>query len=167
MAAVRAYMMSLLVVRRLTASETFAAKFPHHWLVWEPGQWKPSAGEGSATRLASNALPDRPLGGDALCFELVQPKELKVGRAADCDILINDATVSREHVLLVPGAGGGWSAKALSAGATSLDGAALGGHGLELKPGAKLRLGDVLLSHYDAEGMISRLDQQARLSRNP
>jgi hypothetical protein len=164
MPGVKAYMLSLLAVRRATLQAEFLSKFPSAWLVWEPGVWQPTTGKTSqeSTRITSlNAAMDRPVGGDALCFELPRGATLKVGRATGCDVLINDATVSREHLWLEPLAEG-WSARAQpGASSTLLNGQPLAlGAVQPLRPGNALRLGDVTLTYLDAPGLAARLDVQ-------
>src|SRR5687768_3672122 len=106
MGAVRAYLLSLLGVQRIKEGPRFITSHPHQWLVWEPGVWQPAPRGQDAlmTRVASPEHPVtpgfRPSTGDALCFELAERRALKIGRAHSCDVQINDATVSREHLLL-------------------------------------------------------------------
>src|SRR5262249_12428371 len=103
MAAVRAFLLSILAVRRYGAKD-FSRAYPHPWLIWEPGVWLPAAPSAVSTdTLSSSGRGDHPQKtGDALCFELGQRRTLKIGRSKACDIQINDATVSREHLLLEP-----------------------------------------------------------------
>ena len=166
MPGVKAYMLSLLAVRRATLQAEFLSKFPCAWLVWEPGVWQPTTGRTSqeATRITSlNAVANRPVGGDALCFELPRGAPLKVGRAPNCDVIINDATVSREHLWLEPLADS-WAVRAQpGASSTQLNGQPLALGALEpLHPGTSLRLGDVTLTYLDASGLAARLDEQIR-----
>jgi hypothetical protein len=170
MPGVKAYMLSLLAVRRFTLQAEFVTRFPSSWLVWEPGVWQPAAGgpAAEATRITSlSAVSARPVGGDALCFELSSGAALKVGRAPGCDVVLNDATVSREHVWLEPVAGSaGWAVR-LQPGAstTSLNGQWLSsGVPRPLSPGDSLRLGNVTLTYHDASGLAARLDAMARPS---
>ena len=168
MPGVKAYMLSLLAVRRAAIQAEFLSRFPSAWLVWEPGVWQPTTGRTAqeATRITSlNAAMDRPVGGDALCFELPRGAPLKVGRATGCDVLINDATVSREHLWLEPIAGAeGWAARAQpGASSTLLNGQPLAlGAVQPLRPGTALRLGAVTLTYLDAPGLAARLDVQIR-----
>jgi len=164
MPGVKAYMLSLLAVRRAAIQAEFLSRFPSAWLVWEPGVWQPTTGRTAqeATRITSlNAAMDRPVGGDALCFELPRGAPLKVGRATGCDVLINDATVSREHLWLEPLAEG-WAVRAQpGASSTQLNGQPLAlGAVQPLRPGHSLRLGDVTLTYLDAPGLAARLDAQ-------
>lgn len=157
--AARAYMMSLLAVRKLQFGATFTTKFPNPWLYWEPGVWQPAKGAGSPTMIGGMVDPGaRPGQGDALCFELAEPRPLKVGRAPECDVVLNDATVSREHVVLEPNAGR-WFVKVSGGGTALLDERPLGANGAELRSRSKLRLGDVTLTFYLPADFVERLDE--------
>lgn len=165
----RAYMMSLLVVRRLTLGREFPNKFANAWFLWEPGQWQPSSGS-TPTRVASaDSPPDRPPSGDALCYELPAGKVMKVGRSPDCDIQINDATVSREHLQLEPLADGRWCMRTLSStSSTALDGQPVRLNELrELKPRMALKLGDVTVTFHDGASFVGRLDEVIARSKGP
>lgn len=162
---VRVYVFSLLAVRRAALQETFLSQFPHPWLVWEPVVWKPS----TQNPLTSQTLPasfsrrptERPEG-DALCYPLTGER-LLIGRAPHCDIRINDAAVSREHLFVEPDPAGGWRVVPASIHvSTLLDGQPLRVPGAALNPHAELRLGGVLLRFEDPRSMAERLLQAAR-----
>jgi len=165
MAAVRAYLLSMLAVRRY-GERDFTKTFIHPWLIWEPGAWVPaSPGAVSSDTHASGVRGYNPQStGDALCFELAERRPLKIGRSRSCDIQINDATVSRDHLLLEPeGIGLGWYVKPSTASNTSeLNGAKLNAHPMPLRALDKLRLGDVTLSYADQAALLERLDQQLK-----
>lgn len=98
--AIRHVLQSVLARQALLLKDQWATRYPHDWLVWESG-----APSGSAVSVATTQLPDlnapRPPKGDGLCFELDAVLErVRVGRALENDIVVPDATVSREHVLL-------------------------------------------------------------------
>lgn len=169
MPAARAYMLSLLVVRRLSHRDDFLQKFPHCWLLWEPGQWQPSTGS-TPTRVASaEASPGRPPGGDALCYELATERVMRVGRLPECELQINDATVSREHLQLEPVASGRWSIRAISASSpTSVDDRPLGLQELrELTPRAAVKIGDVTVTFHTPATFVARLDQMIARAQHP
>jgi hypothetical protein len=96
------------LVRRLDhlGREGFLVRHALSWLVWEPGQWTPSAG--LATADVTVTLPVRsarltgPRTGDGLCFEL-NPLHtpISVGRSPECTIVIDDATLSRRAFELI------------------------------------------------------------------
>src|SRR4051812_32130275 len=99
----RALLLSLLSRQALMLKASgFRERYPHGWLVWEAGGWNvPDIGEDMGnTRLPSGDMADCLPQSDVLCFELPPPAAdavIKVGRAPECDVVINDATVSREH----------------------------------------------------------------------
>jgi hypothetical protein len=175
MGTVRAYLLSLLGVQRLKEGPRFTTSHPHPWLVWEPGVWQPAGGgrqDVAMTRLASVDQPVtpgfRPSTGDSLCFELVERRALKVGRAQGCDVQINDATVSREHLLLEPDGGSGWTIRPAAPGKLAqLNGTPLGGEPAPLKSRDQLRLGDVAMTFYGAGDLVARLDEQANAKPAP
>lgn len=164
--AIRAYMMSLLGVRKIQLGPTFTTKFPHAWLVWEPGVWQPAKGAGAPTRISGALDPNaRPGQGDALSYELVERRTLRIGRAADCEISLNDATVSREHVIVEPAADG-WSARAAPGANALLADRPLPATPTPLSSGQTLKLGDVTLTYLSSEDFSKRLEQMIQTARS-
>lgn len=171
MAAVRAFLVSMLAMQRHGAKDGFVRAFPHPWLIWEPGVWQPAqpgadraethGGAGSAYHPQST--------GDALCFELAERRPLKVGRSKGCDIQINDATVSREHLLLEPEPyGAGWFATPTTTRSTTeINGLKLSGASLPLRARDQFRLGDVVVTFVDPTAMCERMDAQLRKAYQP
>lgn len=166
----RALLLSLLIRQHLTLQEKFRARYPHPWLVWEAGVWNvPETRQENiaATRLPEEYLRDCLPAGDAMCFELVACAEhgsLRVGRASHNTLIINDATVSREHLLLHPTSDGQWWVEPLPRASSPVR---LEGRRLEpeqrvpLAPGMQLELGDVHLTFHDAEGFHQRIGRIA------
>ena len=111
--------MSLLVRQHLALKQAFSRRYPHGWVVWEAGAWNVTdTGEQNIarTRLPTEDLRDCLPQGDVLCFELAPPADgraLSVGRSSENDVVLNDATVSREHLAL-KFADGRWSVEARS-----------------------------------------------------
>jgi FHA domain-containing protein len=166
MAAVRAYLLSMLALRRHGQKDAFPGTYPHPWLIWEPGVWQP-AGSGpdpSQTQAANPASYHPKSTGDALCFELAERRPLKIGRGKGCDIQINDATVSREHLVVEPESlGAGWTATpSTTSNTTELNGAKLSRASLPLRARDQLRLGDVLVTFVDPGAMLERLEDHLR-----
>ncbi|WP_224365009.1 FHA domain-containing protein [Hyalangium versicolor] len=171
----RSLLLSLLVRQHLVLKEKFRARYPHPWLVWEAGAWNvPETGRQNvaATQLPVSDLRDCLPAGDALCFELVPlgdaPTVLPLGRASHNAFVINDATVSREHLVLRTGPYGQWMVEAVpKSSPVKLDGVTLEpGQPAPLIPGARLELGDVRLTFHDPAGFYVRLDRlAATLSR--
>lgn len=148
-----------------------APKYPNAWLVWEPGAWvAPQTGK-HMTLVPVSPGNERPVQGDALCFELSKPKEagLRLGRADDCDIVINDATVSRSHALLTPEPDGSWAAllSPTSRGALVNGAPAAAGAKVMLRRGLQLQLGEVVLTYYDPEGFLLRAEEDGKKAIRP
>jgi hypothetical protein len=151
-----AYMLSLLARRFASIGDAFKQQYGGHWLVWEPGQWSAS-GVFDPTQSPKGAPPPAGMG-DSLTFHMKTPQRLKLGRSSTCDMVINDGTVSREHLLFEP-APSGWKVKVLSAhGASQVAGVPYKlNNEVTLDPGASLRVGDVALTFLDAERLLVRL----------
>jgi hypothetical protein len=167
----RALLLSLLVRQHLALKEKFRARYPHSWLVWESGVWNvPENSEQNHgdTRLPTSDLRDCLPAGDAMCFELAPGAGrdvLPLGRASHNVLVVNDATVSREHLALHHQADGRWMVEALSQGGPAL----LSGKMLRpgqptlLESGMQLQLGDVRLTFHDAESFHTRMGHTAAL----
>jgi len=166
----RSLLLSLLVRQHLALKDRFQARYPHPWLVWEAGAWNVPETERqnvAATQLPAPDLRDCLPAGDALCFELVALGEaqstLPLGRASHNAVVINDATVSRDHLALHRTPSGQWSVEALpQASPVKLDGVTLQPHQpATLMPGARIELGDVRLTFHDAQGFFTRVGRMA------
>lgn len=162
---VQAFLMSLLTRQLALAQEAFLTRYPNAWLVWEPGEWAvPLSGVDvsvAVTKLpGGTGVEQRPLGGDALCFALKVPNGtiLKVGRAADNEVVVSDLSISRLHVQLELKEGK-WSLVPLSeTKKTLVHGAEIArGTSIELQSGQVLELGGVRVTFCDAAGLKGRL----------
>jgi hypothetical protein len=156
---VPAFLMSLLSRQLvLLGEEAFLSTHAHAWLVWEPGTWQspssPAESDTGETVLPTRRGPAHPGVDDPLCFELITRADaetwLKVGRAPDSAIVLNDMTVSRDQLRLV-GTPDGW---------TSHD--APGGTAAPLPLGNEttLRAGGVTLSFYQPAAFLERLRRE-------
>ncbi len=138
--------------------EEFERKRPGPWLVWEAGPWRPP----SARRDTLVAGPETRLlaSGESLAILLAAKDgggEVRLGRDADNDLVIDDATLSRIHLVLRRGAKGDWTAQdAGSRNGTKVDGAPAT-MPLPLRQGSILEAGAVRLTFYDAAGLYARL----------
>ena len=163
----RALLLSLLSHQCLLLKAGFRERYPHGWLVWEVGAWNvPEVGEElAATRVPVQEVSDcLPSSDDVLCFELA-PSDgpLGMGRAPENRIMVNDATVSREHLKLYPEADGGWSVELVEGAAESSAG------GESLLPGVRrpwrdqesLQIGDVRLTYHASESFLARVQAHA------
>jgi pSer/pThr/pTyr-binding forkhead associated (FHA) protein len=105
--------------------------------------------------------------GEALALALEgraeSPGRVRLGRGPECEIVINDGTLSGVHLLFMrdDGAGPGESWTVRDEGSRNgswLDGVRLeAGQPHRLAPGARLQAAQVRLTFYDAAGMFSRL----------
>jgi hypothetical protein len=162
---IQAFLMSLLSRQLALAQDSFLTRYPSAWLVWEPGEWSvPVSGVDvsvAETKLPSSAPQEqRPLGGDALCFSLKAPEgaALKIGRAADNEIVVSDMTVSRLHARLDL-QNGRWLLIPMSeTRKTALGGKSVSrGKPVALSSGEELELGGVKVTFYDAPAFKTRV----------
>jgi hypothetical protein len=158
---VAAFMLSLLNRQRLLLGPKFCERYPSSWLVWEPGPWRPArsvlTSNTEATQLPTSASAARPVGEDALCFELKRVAgQVLVGRGSENHIVVNDLTVSREQFRLEFGADQKW--RVHTGGPLTLDGQSVGLPGAVLKNASLLVIGDVRMTFYEPEGFPLRLE---------
>jgi pSer/pThr/pTyr-binding forkhead associated (FHA) protein len=168
---VPAFLLSLLKQQSIAMGDRFTAKHAHPWLVWEPGAWSaPIAAKETIQITTSNVAGLAQA--DALSFGLLigdgkQPV-LRIGRNSGNDIVINDATVSRQHALLKLSPPKDWSLEPL---ANIKAGTHLGstevrpGQPLPLRSRDQIRLGEVTLTFYEFNDFLDRLRQHPRAGR--
>jgi len=142
----------------------FERSHPYHWLVWEAGQWHPPERSGQ-TLIASAAL-EPPGPGESLAIAMrpdARRPYLTMGRGAENDIVVDDATLSRVHLMLMRTEGGGWTVRdAGSSNGTRLEGALLGvGKPEALKSGARLQAGSVHFTYLEPRDLLERLKLKA------
>ena len=131
------------------------------WLVWEAGPWRPPPAD-RATILAVS--PDRrPTSGDALVLEVAaragRPRleGVRLGRGPENDIVVDDGTLSRAHLLLRQ-EDGGWTLEDLgSSNGTRVDGQVVRGGRVAVATGSRIEAGGVRLTFYDADGLFLRI----------
>ncbi|MBL8921886.1 MAG: FHA domain-containing protein [Myxococcaceae bacterium] len=154
-----AFMLSILHRQQTLLQEDFVARYPTDWLVWEPGPWQPprSALQSNLeATMAPKRQESRPVGNDAICFQLKPPKDgglIRVGRATSNDVVINDLTASREQFSL-RFEKGRWFLVSPQ-GQLTVDGKSVSDL-VELKSGSRVVLGDVALVVVSAEEMAAR-----------
>ena len=166
---VRSVLISVLVRQHLSLRSEFAKRYPNAWLVWEAGAWSISGdGEQNVAHTLPPAedLQDCLPTGDVLCFELTTSspdQTLSLGRASQNDIVINDSTVSREHLVLARNSSGEWSADITSpTPQVSISGRHLvHGKPTSLRQGDVLKVGEVLLTFYDPQSFELRIRTEA------
>jgi hypothetical protein len=157
----KSYLLSSLVHRFSTSDlASFAKVNADAWLLWEPGSWKPAR----RTTLVMEPIDPgtKPKGTEALALVLEPPKnhpQVRLGRAEDCELCLNDATLSQQHILLMRDEQGHWTVRdAQSRNGTWLDGVKMAaGKPAALHSGAQIRAGEVLLTFYSPAGLFSRI----------
>ena len=116
------------------------ARYPHPWLVWEPGNRvsAPSPHGIPVTTVVPVTSPSQPAKGDPLCFALVASAGgvVRVGRSLESNIVIDDLTVSRDHLELCVDAEGWFVRVPPQSSATTLV------RKMSLQPGETMRLVD-------------------------
>ncbi len=138
--------------------EQFERLRPGPWLVWEAGPWRPP----SARRDTVAAGPETRLlaSGESLAIELAAKDggaEIRLGRDADNDLVIDDATLSRIHLVLRRDARSQWTGQdAGSRNGTKIDGAPAT-MPLPLREGSVIEAGAVRLTFYGSAGLYARL----------
>jgi len=131
--------------------------------VWEPGEWHPP--ERAGHTLVAAAEAPRPAGkgaAEALAIALTRnPRRpyVTVGRGPENDVVIDDATLSRIHLVLMRSDDGTWTIRD----AGSSNGSRLADRRLEpgkpegLRCGARLEAGSVRLTFHDPADLLMRL----------
>ena len=166
--AASAYMLSLLSRQHQLLGGKFFERYASDWLVWEPGPWRPArsilTSNSEATQLPTNMETPRPVGEDALCFELkrVANVSLSVGRGTENEIVINDLTVSREQFLLEH-QNRAWRVRSKGT-PLVVEGKPVGEAGAELANGVVISAGDVRMTFYSPDGFPRRLELEAARS---
>ncbi len=167
---VRSVLLSVLIRQQLSLKEDFRRRYPHSWLVWEEGAWNVSEpGEQYLNRTMPplDELQDCLPTGDALAFELdvsLGEQALSLGRSAQNDIVLDDSTVSREHLVLSCPSPNNWLAATKGPDQQlSISGQRVAhGKPVPLRPGDSLKVGSVVLTFYDPDLFDRRLQSEAR-----
>ena len=167
---VRSVLLSVLVRQQLSLKEDFRRRYPHWWLVWEEGAWNVSGpGEQNLSRTMppQDELQDCLPTGDVMAFELDVSdgrRLFRLGRSAQNDIVIDDSTVSREHLALSCPSPNDWLAvtkehdQQLSISGKSV----ADGTPVPLRSGDTLKVGSVVLTFYDPDLFDRRLQAEAQ-----
>lgn len=148
--------------------DAFLAANPGCWLLWEPGSWKPPQSRTMIMTVAMKpvpvpaparaAAPAAPTA-EALAIALVPlAHPLVLGRSDDCDLPLNDATLSGHH-LAFHSSGASWSVEDVgSTNGTRVNGVMLAPSArLALSAGAKIEAGQVRLTFVTPEALWARL----------
>ncbi|HUL60960.1 MAG TPA: FHA domain-containing protein [Anaeromyxobacteraceae bacterium] len=156
----RSYLLSWLSKKHRGATlEAFAAAEPSSWVVWEAGPWRPP----TRSRDTIVSQPDMPRleSGESLAIQLVARDggtSVTLGRDAENDVVIDDATLSRAHMRFERAAGGSWTVRDLgSSNGTRVDGVKLREEAAPVRSGSSIEAGAVRLTFYDPAGLLLRL----------
>jgi pSer/pThr/pTyr-binding forkhead associated (FHA) protein len=139
--------------------DEFERELPGPWLVWEAGPWRPP----SARKETMVAGPNTRLlpSGESLAIHLLSKRgadEVTLGRDATNDLVVDDATLSRVHLVFGRAAAGGWTVRdAGSRNGTKVDGAPVRQAAVPVTPGAVIEAGAVRLTFMDAASLYVRL----------
>lgn len=139
--------------------QAFVREHPGDWLVWEAGPWRPPAARretmasGPATRLLAS--------GESLAIALEARDggaDVRLGRAAENDLVVDDGTLSRAHLHFNRDPAGLWTVRdAGSSNGSRLDDAPLTTRPVPIAAGARIEAGAVRLTFYDAASLYLRL----------
>jgi hypothetical protein len=164
------YLLSLLARQLPLLGARFNARYPHAWLVWEPGLRvkPPENAQAASTQFPSSFKWVTPEGGDAVCFGLIAPEaegeRITVGRTESCAIYLDDMTVSREHLRLFTSKGR-WFAEVphgASAAVMIRKISLQPGEPIELHNGCSISAGGVQLTFYEKDKLLPRLEGEAK-----
>ncbi|HET7823814.1 MAG TPA: FHA domain-containing protein [Anaeromyxobacter sp.] len=145
-----------------TPLDEFERSMTGPWIVWEAGPWRPP----SARRDTVASGPQTALlpSGESLAIHLSSRTggaEVSLGRDATNDVVVDDATLSRVHLVFRKDAADRWTVRdAGSRNGTKVDGAPTGERSVPVAAGAVIQAGAVRLTFYDAAGLYIRLRAQ-------
>jgi hypothetical protein len=159
---VKSYLLSTLRLQfGALGQEAFTRAAPHHWLVWDPGRWQPPQRRTAPLPALAPAEPRKAddLAAEALAMELKpMNRPVVLGRAAECDLVVTDGTLSSRHLTFHQD-GAGWAVEDLqSMNGSSVNGQRLApGQVMPVPDGAQLEVGQVLLQYWSSEGLWAQL----------
>jgi hypothetical protein len=159
---VKSFALSRLAQQRLALKEKFIDRFPHDWLIWEPGAWVISRGVVAGDSTVPPIEKVSPRADDPVCFVL-EPKpdgtSVSVGRAEGNDLVLSDETVSRNQCFFVH-TGKIWAVSCDAKAKTLLlDGERLeAGDVAPMRSRQRLTLGHVVLTLLSGNDLLERLD---------
>jgi len=125
----------------------FERLHPHDWLIWEASA-PPPGGTGEALAIALSRNPRRPY--------------LALGHGPECDIVLDDASLSRVHLVLVRAGERDWALRGADGSpGTRLNGLLLGaGEPLPLSSGDRIEAGEVRLTFLAAGDILRRFHEE-------
>ena len=141
--------------------EPFERLHPHDWLVWEAGPWYPPE-RATGTLVGSGETQGAPGAGEPIVIALQRDSRrpyVTIGRGKENDVAVDDATLSRVHLVLMRPESGGWTVRdAGSSNGTYLEGRLLEtGKPALLASGTHLQAGSVRLTFLESRDLLLRL----------
>ena len=142
--------------------DMFRLSEPSCWLVWEAGPWKPGGARTLTAVPPKQPGPTAAPGVEALAYALAAKdgQQIALGRGTECEISINDGTISTQHLAFVRMDGVWMVADSGSRNGSTLNGAPLVvGKPKPLMTSARIMAGSVAFSFYEPKDMLWRLKQ--------
>jgi hypothetical protein len=166
----KSYLLSV-VIKKLEqlGPDGFAKANSHDWVVWEPGSWQPAQRAGTVlvrTKETGSKPLEEPKGppksGESLLFALLnragERAPVSLGRGEECDLVVNDGTLSQVHLLFERVADAYTVRDMNSKNGSLLDRLPLWpGQAVALTPGGKILAGKVELTFHTTASLIGRL----------
>jgi hypothetical protein len=166
---VKSFALSQLTAQRALLGDRFLRRYPHYWLVWEPGPFvvprnNTSTIETAVPRWGTTLANPAPRSNDPLCFVLVPtPNGASLGRAEGNDLVLSDETVSRRHCLFEH-EDNGWSVRCFADSKAGLlvQGQPIApGNTKEVTSGNRIELGHVTITVLSPWSLVQRIDAAA------
>lgn len=139
--------------------KTFLRERSEDWLVWEAGPWRPPSPRRPETMGTAEAGFSM-AAGEPLAIVLSPPPGgavVRLGRAADNDIVIDDATMSRAHLAFARH-DDRWLVRDVgSSNGTRVGAVRIGADPVPLRVGSVIEAGTARLTFYDGPALFLRL----------
>jgi hypothetical protein len=158
----KSFNLATLAGQYLKDAKSFAQRYPHDWLIWEPGEYKVPARDIANARTISDAPghAPSPRHGDPLFFALQTQAEgapFSIGRAEGNDLVLSDETISRRHCTLSRSKGGWIVACDPKGHEIKVDGAVVTpGNWSPVSSGQSIELGHVHLKLISSDALQQR-----------
>jgi pSer/pThr/pTyr-binding forkhead associated (FHA) protein len=144
--------------------DAFVAQAQCDWLVWDTTSWKPTRRRAEPTQ-ATGHVAVQASGAPPMLFITLELTEgatrCVLGRSVDCDVSLNEATLSGHHLAFTRSAAGVWQVEDLG----SSNGSTLAGNPLTkgpaqpLQDGTVITAGDVHLTFRTSRSVFEMLNK--------
>ncbi len=160
----RSWLISALALKTQQGGEEALKRLcPFDWLVWEPGQWRPSRANIETMmglpQMTAGSIAAEPKEGESLVIALEprrDKKDVTLGRSG-CDLVIDDRTLSSHHLSFNFDDHHWWVYDVGSRNGSLIDGRKLTKDPVRLSAGARIQAAQVTLTYYTLETMYARL----------